>query len=184
MSTHEMRNLNRCIEIEGNNQVLKSMDYVISSNHRGNLFGISLRTTITASGTVSFGMTTPSNAELHIIPVVFGSDKLCFIDFYKGGTYSGGTSLVDNIWSNNHLLLPTSHVTEFKAGVTIDTYGDNYYLDVIPAGKFSSGEALAGRVGWLLEKGEVYTAEINNQESQAGYLSFKMFWIEIDDKSE
>lgn len=180
MTQKEFKSLINCIEQEGSNQILKIMDYVISSNHNGNLFGINLRTTIALNGTVTFGLRTPANSEMHVIPVIFGSDKLCFVDMYKDAIYTGGTSIVPYIWSNNHINLQTSHVTQFDTGITISTTGDNFYQDVVPAGKFSSGEVLAGKVGWLLDKDTVYTGVIDNQESQAGYLKFAMFWIEID----
>jgi hypothetical protein len=158
---------------------LATMPYMIKENHNGRLYGVHVISDIGASSTVYISMKMSATRVTHMLPPVVSSNRTCYIYYGRGATVTDGTGsdLTSTIISNNHLNIITSTQQSFRVGVTVTNDGTIFYSDVVSSGRFSSGSG-QDNIGWILAKDTVYIAKLINQDAQAGWVKFSLFWTE------
>lgn len=181
----DLRNLINCIEPhKRNEQSLSTVDTIIRSNHNGRLFGVSAIASIGASSTAYLSMKTSATKVTHCLAPLITGSKTCFVYYGIDAVVTDATGSDITIFSNNHELSASgdsvSTTQSYKLTPTVTNDGTIFYNDGFYAGLFSGGNVQTN-VGWVLEKDTQYIAKIVNQDAQAGWIKFAMFWIEHDE---
>lgn len=165
--------------IDNDTPSLATIPYMIKDNHMGKLFGIHVIAPIGSEATVYMSMKMSATKVTHMLAPVVSSNKTCYIYYGKNAavTAATGSDYTDQIFCNNHILNTTSTQQDFRLAPTVTDDGTLFYNDVITAGKFSAGSG-QDNLGWILLQDTMYIAKIINQDAQAGWVKFSLFWTE------
>jgi hypothetical protein len=170
--------------INNGTKYLSMFDYVSKHNESGKVFGMHIRNTIGASGTVQFVMKIPeiNIKRIEALPTIITTDKPLEIDFKANVTVTNlGTNLKDSyIISMNQYLNYPSVIEALSADATItpDT-GYNTFRDYIPANKYSSGQSLQ-QIHWICQPNCYYSATLKNLDNAECKYNLILYWIEHD----
>jgi len=137
-------------------------DYIV----RGNAWSISMVTTLSASGSVSF-LLTPSTAHSYFIPPIGlqAEDEKVLLKIYEDGNYSGGTPVT--LINRNRNSTAT-----FSGTLTTSSSGASKGTKIIEHAAFASSEK--------------HSTSVNAQAGGSGALilnSNKKYYVEIENSS-
>jgi hypothetical protein len=153
----------------------------------GQIFGISTRLTIPATGTtvrLLFDPTAFTGRALLVLPALFkayGAGPI-YINIYENPTYTGGTE-IDSINFNFNSTNAAESIVKLNPTVTVlGTKLPNEYILLSaggPAVARTGGEASAGDLVFDVDRTKKYLYVLDNQEANPADGSVVIDWTEL-----
>lgn len=150
-----------------------------NANHEGKLYGYHIRTAIGSSDTIHIIMKTSATKTQHFLSPIIISNRSILTDYSINPTWSGGSDVLSDVWSNNHESTNQSTIQVLQLGATVTDIGNIFYPDYYPATNQSAGSANPEFIGWMLKRNTFYAGRLTNLDAQSGIVKFTLFWTEM-----